>query len=410
MKKFFPLLFFFLCVLVFINSFIEKSNFDFNYTHWLFNYEFEFIKRGLAGEILRIINIPPTQTIVYISSYLIFFSIIFLYVKLFYKPSTENQKNKGIILFFITAALHSATLQHLNYDIGRFDHLSILIFLFLIWILPKLTKPFQVLTVLVSLSISILIHEASFVIAAPVIFAYWVYNERGSVSYNLVRLTVFIFSAALTYYVSLFGLFSGYNFAEYYNYLLAEYGPNIPDHAVLVLFRDLGDNISFTEKKSFSVNHHLLLLLIILPTLVVLGHIFFSSLKKESSSPLNTVIKTIFALSAFTPLVLYPVGLDIFRWWSLAIINLFIVFSVFLREESFRNLLSDFFIRHKRIILFIIVFSIIMGPLGNTLSFSNPRARSLIEFTGFRLFTFLTGCLMIVLLLSSLITWKRVKR
>lgn len=93
------LFFILICLLALVNSFTPIE--DFNFTHWLFNYQYQFIKRGFVGQILNIFKIHPTLTIVYIFSYLILIIMFFAYVKFFYNAIRPFNGHQALSLFFM---------------------------------------------------------------------------------------------------------------------------------------------------------------------------------------------------------------------------------------------------------------------------------------------------------------------
>jgi hypothetical protein len=66
-------------------------------------------------------------------------------------------------------------------------------------------------------------------------------------------------------------------------------------------------------------------------------------------------------------LVLYPLGIDHFRWWALSLTNLFIITSfLMLSEKAFLESVFKFIEEHKRLVIGISVFGLLTGPIGIT--------------------------------------------
>ena len=75
-------------------------------------------------------------------------------------------------------------------------------------------------------------------------------------------------------------------------------------------------------------------------------------------------------LSALSPLALYPLGYDHFRWWSLAITNFIIsIFFIILQDNIIRDNVLSFFEDREKLIAFVVFIGFISGPLGVIESF-----------------------------------------
>ncbi len=355
---------------------------DFNYTHWLFNYEYQFVKRGLVGSILKILNIKPTIEVVYLFSYVILFFMFFLYIKYFWKAIKKYKSEKSMFLFFLLVIFHSGTLQHFHYDIGRFDQIGIIAIILLINWLPRVTIMIQVITILLSFIILILIHEALFIIAGPLIFVYWIYFINNKPQFSLLKISIFLFLSMLTFLVSKYGLMQVVTEDNYYLILSKNYGNAVDIDAVSVLYRNIKDNFAYAEKIGFSFGHHILMLIVVAP-LIYLFSILFYKYYTIINNLIDKFKYLLLVFSALSTLMLYPIAVDRFRWISLAITNIFIIVTTLIREEKFKTVTVNIFNRYRIIIGITLFLSLLLGPLEVGLSFSNNPS--------FRFFTKLLG-------------------
>lgn len=362
-KKVMLLLFIVLLTLISIRSHIVIS--DWNSTQWLFNYSEGFVKRGLLGEALRLLVDHIDRNNIAIASYFILSSTLALLTILFYAPVTKSGK-AGIWIFFFIALTHPATLQHFIYDPGRFDTFCLALALTSMLFITRFRGPMAALAVLISMSTSILAHEASFFMYVPLVIAYWVYIEPEPKKIP-IKLLTFIALLAVTYIVSTQGLLSHANLKRDLLLSREKYGNWVVSDSLDVIYKGgIIQNINRTAHAGASIRyilHSLIALTLILLPMAFLARKFIKSNNKPKfSKPMLLVM-----LASLSPLALYPLGSDHFRWWSLAITNIFITISIFLyRDSSLRDSVCIFLYSNKKICIFLIASSIVLGPLGIT--------------------------------------------
>ena len=92
----------------------------FKYTHYLFNYEYEFLKRGFVGEILSLFFNPLQYEVVNFISliFLIILSIVFFNI---FVSSFNKRPDASKLIFSIMVFTSPVTMQHFIYDMGRLD-------------------------------------------------------------------------------------------------------------------------------------------------------------------------------------------------------------------------------------------------------------------------------------------------
>ncbi|MNZ30271.1 hypothetical protein D3C78_475380 [compost metagenome] len=341
---------------------------DWNVTHWLFNYTDGFVKRGVLGETLRVVGVEISHGSVSTASWALT-TIAFVLLSLFFLwPATQDTKNIGLVLFFFVALTHPATFQHIIFDLGRFDVACLILALSSILMTKCLGENSAAIFVFFAMSVSILIHEASFFIYVPLVFGCWFYFENGLRGATR-KLSVFFALFCVTYLVSTFGLFDSGRLAGDLLALRAKYGNWVVESSLNVIYHgEISKNIGRTINYGLSTGRlaqHLVLFVIVLAPMIFMGVKFY-----RSNADLK-VEKIIFLpiVSALGPLALYPLGHDHFRWWSLAITNFFIALAVIAsNDEPLRERLGRFFYGNRRVFFFIVVSSIVIGPTGVTTS------------------------------------------
>ncbi|MFT0772862.1 hypothetical protein [Psychrobacter aquimaris] len=337
------------------------------YTHYLFSYESGFVKRGLIGELLSVLSIKPSYStinyIAYSSVFILIFAVFFILKKLW----DTNKNNYGFFLLLLFITTSPATLQHFFYDVGRFDIYIYTGVIALLYILDSVSTITKFLTVNLFLSLFILIHEAAFFIVAPMIFMYWYYKDSSKQSLAL-QIISFFFIFFLTYLVATNGDYTSLPLQAHVKKLVSNYGGKVVENSVAVIHKsDLQYNIYMTFERSFTLKrllHHLIFLLCMLPSAYLLFGLY-----KKASQRITLEIK-ILLLSGMSPLALYPLGYDHFRWWSLAITNIMlIILFLCLNDKNISTMVFKYFEDKRKLVNLIIMLGFILGPLRVMTSF-----------------------------------------
>ncbi len=356
-----------------ISSFIQ--------THHLFNYEHEFLKRALVGEILRLSFENLDADIIFNLSlfFLIFLSIVFFRI-FFINFNKDNNINK--LIFSIMVFVSPLTLQHFIFDIGRFEIINIFITLFSFLIIKKFHKNtfLTVIFIFPLLICILLIHEGSFFMFIPMILGFWFF-KNSEIKTFIVQLFLFLIIIFITYKISTLGLATKYTFKEYYNLLLNQHFLyneasdhhgflNISLTAVEVLYRDLFNtydpNVKYaifedTIRLGFrfkSLVDNLILIFLLSPTFFIVFTIYRSFFKVS-----NFKIK----LLLITPLAsfaLFVLGYDHMRWWAIMFTNIFfILFKLCEEKNLYLEIILKNTQKYKILYIFSIFASFILGPV-----------------------------------------------
>jgi len=337
------------------------------YTHYLFNYESGFVKRGLIGELLSVLSIKPSYStinyIAYSSVFILILAVFFILKKLW----NINKNNYGFFLLLLFITTSPATLQHFFYDVGRFDIYIYTGVIALLYILDSVSTITKFLAVNLFLSLFILIHEAAFFMVVPMTLMYWNYIDSTKKS-TIFQVLSFCFIFFLTYLISTNGDYASLSLKEHTKELVSIYGNQVIESSVAVIHKsDLEYNIYMTFEKGLTLErllHHVYFLLFMLPL------IYFSRGLYQQVKEQLTLKSRILLLSGLSPLALYPLGHDHFRWWSLAITNiiLIIIFLCF-NDKKLSEIAFRYFESQEKLVVFMIVLGFILGPLGYIKSF-----------------------------------------
>lgn len=336
---------------------------SFKYTHYLFNYQEEFIKRGLVGEVFRQLGFQMSYDLATLFAVGLFAFLTSVLFVVFVWPFRTDLNQAGTWLFWVFALTHSATIQNLYLDFGRYDGLGLLLTLLSMAIIAKSRVVSYGLIPLI-FTLAILIHEASFIIYLPMVIAFWLYQAQGRKQIIVVML-VTLLMATVTYTVSKLGLATHTSLEQHHQALVAEQGAeNVNVHSVAVVHeRGLKENIELTVQYGLTpqrIQNHLGLVLILFPTFWLIYVLFAAEVKQSGLS-----FRLLFLASAFSPLLLYPLGLDHFRWWALAITNfLMVIAGLSYLDKHYRQRVIDIFYRQQWMVLAAVVISCVTGGLG----------------------------------------------
>ena len=136
-----------------------------SYTHYLFNYDNGFVKRGLIGTIVNATNIPffHTYTFFSILSFITFGISLLLIFNLINKTLQAESIYFNICVWLFSSSLAIVFLSH---SVGYFDNLGLLTTL---CILNIHTFKYKITVALLFFTLCLFSHEGLFIIFFPVI-------------------------------------------------------------------------------------------------------------------------------------------------------------------------------------------------------------------------------------------------
>ena len=359
-----------------VNTFTE--------TQYLFNYEFEFLKRGFLGEILRLTFENVNSKDIYLFSLFFLILLLIFLSKIFYFDFNKKT-NIYKLIFSITILICPLTLQHFIHDIGRQDIVNILITLFTFFLIKKFYKSnfFLASLVLFNSCIMLLIHEASFFLFIPMIFGFWFLKSPQKNILFLILLS-FLFIITITAVISTNGLSTKFSCVDLNMYFLERYVFHlkideivfINNDALMVLYRDLFNSydpnvqhgiIRDTIEGAFKINFlkiNLILVILLSPIFFIAYKLYFEFFK------ISNFKTKFFLVSALTPLIMFLLGYDHMRWWSIFFTNIFIAIFYLCKENNlYQKVIINNVKKNQRLYLYLISVSFLLGPVKATSTF-----------------------------------------
>lgn len=306
-----------------------------SYSHFLFNYDHGFVKRGLIGAIMGLFNSP------FLISYEFFFlfSIIIFIINivllcLLIRDMTDSQNNISGLSAMVFAS--SLAIVFLSHTVGYFDHLGLMIAL-ITFRMNGFYKKFRFL--LITLPFVLLIHEAILIIFYPVIFISLLLSiEKEERKKKLI--TLWVFSAVLVIFV---GIISNSQLTmpeakDMYTRLQAKIAYPLRQDAFLVLTRDSKANFEIMKSIWHSPEtsgQFTTSLIVTAPSFLVLIYLVILILRKAK---VNFNLIMFSAAAALSPMLMHLAGWDMHRWNTLVITTSFLMFYVVFtknKNESF---------------------------------------------------------------------------
>lgn len=162
MYRKFLLIFLYLYALVFSVSKTIRIPNQWAQSHWLVDYRFGFIKRGLAGELLGFLCEKNVFSVT-VLSVLVLAVLYFFIISIAVKITWSNKRSYYRILFFVIFLL-SQYIVFSAHLIGYLDHVVFLMTIFTVYLITR-NKLFPASIIAV---FSIFIHEISIVLMLPV--------------------------------------------------------------------------------------------------------------------------------------------------------------------------------------------------------------------------------------------------
>ena len=300
------------------------------YSHYLFNYEFGFVKRGLIGEIVRLIDSD------FIRSYdffYIFSSTILLIDLMLIAIVLKRLFHKGDIALIGIGFCYASSVAvvFLVHTIGYFDHIGLMIVL--IMILLRSVKQKLVIGI-ISLPVLLLIHEALIVIFGPLIAMIILLETNKKNKIQFVLMFVYLLFVGVSTLIVSDSTISVSN-SELMQYQIENKTKiRLESEAFDVLHKSISNNknMMLTYWK-FGESYRLLLysIVVTLPFLMIVIlflRLNFSIIKYQN------LRKKVVVYCSLSPLLLLLVAYDVFRWFTMSLTLAFlIVFFVTTSQE-----------------------------------------------------------------------------
>ncbi|CAB1276807.1 hypothetical protein [Candidatus Nitrosacidococcus tergens] len=364
-----------------VYGFYGGELYSWEYTQFLFDYRDEFLKRGLVGEVIRQLGYQMSYDLATKLSYGIFFGVCIALLIVTIAPFKGYWRHIGFFGFFLFVFSHSGTIQHFYADFQHMDGINFVLALLSLFLIYKINKPYKYIFVYLLMAIATLIHEAVLFMYIPLVLIFSFYLD--STKENILQLLCLLGALLCTVYaVSIFGLAKNSTLEEHYTKLISTYGiyeseankEVYKDSVAVVHNRGLKDNADLVlERIAVDKNHnnavkrnHIKLFIILIPTFLIYISLVSEEIKKHGKTK-----ELLLLLSALSPLCLYPIGYDFFRWWALALTNLFTITALIAwLDNQFRASLISLFYRHQVIVFIAIFFSLKAGGIEHVAHFA----------------------------------------
>ncbi|WP_312075894.1 hypothetical protein [Chryseobacterium sp.] len=304
---------------------------DWAKAHWLMDYHFGFIKRGLGGEVLGLF-FEKTELNIVVLSVVILLTLYFLLLKTAFQTTVKEVNNLKKVLFYQVFFL-SQYIVFTAHLIGYLDHL-IFLFTFLTIFLILKNKIFYASIIA---GVSVLFHEISFFLLIPVsIFAIMVSkNKILDFKYQSLFETSFLtkFFMFLIFPIFVLGslfyfqdLNSVFTHSAVFNYLKGfKFIKEIP-----------ADSVSSGFTKSFAYqwkaqSPHFFQRVFVSTCTVFYGIpmlFMFLMILKYFDFKRNFYLIAIIGFISLCPLFLHAIAYDTYRIWSFPFLIMFLIFMI----------------------------------------------------------------------------------
>ena len=299
-------------------------------SHWLVDYRFGFIKRGLAGELFGFLCDKNVSSIT-ILSISILSVLYFFIINIALKTTWNNPKSYYRMLFFVIFLL-SQYIVFSAHLIGYLDHIIFLLTILAVY----LTIRNKILLASLVAVFSIFIHEISVVLLLPICCFAIIVNEmperkifiRDIFSRNLLtKLVLFlIFPFFTAVFISFYQEINGGSYyAQLFSYLRQSSIPaNVSDSVCSAYTK------SFTYYLREQYGHFLQRIFISKATIFYGIPILFSlwMVFKEFKLKQNIHLFIVLILITGVPLILHSIAYDTYRIWTFPYMILFLGFWI----------------------------------------------------------------------------------
>ncbi|MCY0970190.1 hypothetical protein [Chryseobacterium wangxinyae] len=394
MKSRYLLVFTYLYAIVFsILKTLRLPN-DWAEAHWMLDYRFGFIKRGLAGEIFGLLSEKTEFSILVLSGGILLILYLFLIFTAI-RNSIKNGSIQQIDFFFYTLFFLSQYIIFSAHLIGYMDHLIFLLTIATIYLVKK--KLFVLSSAI--MAIAIFIHELSFFLMIPLCFFTFIYTNISNQILSLKDIFKKIFTIKTIGFLILpcaslivLSIFQESNindlYSKIYNYL----------ENIKFISRNSADSVASAYTGKFSYyfwqeSKHLFQRLFISKCSILYGIpiLFMMFLIYKKFHNVNIYLMMILAICVLFPLLLHSIAYDTFRIWSYPFMTLFLAFWIL--NSSKNSIDSSINLSKFHVIIFI--FSISLVSLSSNVLFDGEKEH----------FTFLQRILLFIPVLAAVLLY-----
>ncbi|RPE71871.1 hypothetical protein EDD53_1002 [Pacificibacter maritimus] len=356
-------------IIIFSNGLVLSN---YKTLHFILNYDVEFLKRGLVGQIFNLLGFSPWGAAPGVFTLMALLLLSGLYMLATY--ALLRQRGRSVLALVLVALWASpAALPHLAADFGRFD--ALLILLLGLWAVCSYALPAKLSLLLLAVvgCVSLLIHEITLVVTMPIGLALWLIRYDKP----LISVSTLAFGVAISLVTALVWLFGKGDILTPENLTdLISKNFGVDDYSIklilLVLFGDMAENITYSIRQAgyyAPVKQHLQFFAIMSGFIFLQGMMVITAVRRLPRHSWFAI------MACLTPLALYPLGFDYFRWLSFVLINMTIL-SVWIMLHNPET--TDAIIANcegwRRCIIALIFLFLVVGPLGVFTSFALKHA------------------------------------
>ncbi|HUW83802.1 MAG TPA: hypothetical protein VMZ31_13520 [Phycisphaerae bacterium] len=301
-----------------------------SYSHFLFNYDFGFTKRGFIGALFSHLNNHyPISYECFLIVSIVICSINIILLSILIRDFIRSAEPALLGCSLIYAS--SLAVVFLSHSIGYCDHVGLLFALVTLNITGFYKK---LLFSLPSMAVALLVHEAIIVVFFPIVFMSLLFSIESEERIRKLLL-LGLFSAALL----ALGLFVSASTLEtseahkMYNSLQASIEHPLRQTAFDVLHRTSKDTLDIMKEMWSHKRRYIdLLRSCVVTGPAFLVFIYFStSILRKSKTKAYFVLLSI--LASLSPLLLHNVGWDMHRWNTLAVTTSFLMLHIAYRRR-----------------------------------------------------------------------------
>ncbi len=340
--------------------------------HFALSYETEFLRRGLVGEAFRLLEISPWGAAPGVFTLAVLLLLNGVYA-LGANALLRQRADPVLALILVALWASPAALPHLAADFGRFD--ALLILLLGVWAVCSFALSAILSLALLTLvaCVAVLSHELAVFATVPIGLALWLIRyDEPAISVRTVT----------------FGLVISVAFAPIWTFgnadiltpegvtamITERYGAG--DYSIelmlLVLFGDIAEYAKYAARQAAlfaPLREHLTFFGIMSGFLLLLGVMAAVAVRRLPR------LGWVAGLACLTPLALYPLGYDYFRWLSFVLINM-TVLSVWgmLHDPGTTDAIIARCRSWRMAILSLSFLFLVVGPMGIFTGFALMKA------------------------------------
>lgn len=309
-----------------------------SYSHFLFNYDLGFIKRGLIGEITSQFNSPFLLSYHFFFIYsLVIFAINIILLSGLIRDFINSQN--PILIGCAIVFASSLAIVFLAHSIGYFDHLGLLIALTTFKINGFYRK---MLFLLLSMPVALLVHEAILIMFFPVIFMSLLLSiEKEERRKKMILVGAFSGILLILGFIITNFTLEQPEVSAIYTRLQAKIAHPLRQDAFMVLLRDANDNFQIMKNLWFDKKRFIGLaqsLLVTAPTFLMF--IYFTILILQKAK-VKFYLIMLSVLASLSPLLLNLWGWDMHRWNTLSVTISFLMLHVVYSTSKNQSITSS---------------------------------------------------------------------